>query len=61
MSPPPLASVVLSLRIAVKSGMSGVFNFELSFVSWIVTILGFVVLISCVSSLDLFRMPLMLS
>ena len=41
MSPPP-PSVVLSLRIVAYSGMSGVFSFGVSFVSCIVTILGFV-------------------
>ena len=41
MSPPP-PSVVLSLRIVAYSGMLGVLSFGVSFVSCIVTILGFV-------------------
>ena len=60
MSPPPL-SAVLSLCMVVKSSMSGFLRFEFSLVSWIVTIFGFVVLMSCVSSVILFLMPFMLS
>ena len=58
MSPPP-PSVVLSLRIVAYSGMSGVFSFGVSFVSSIVTILGFVMDRRRESSLILFFKPLM--
>ena len=59
MSPPP-PSVVLSFLIAVKSGKSGVFILEFSFVSWMVTILGFEEVISSSSSLVLFLIPFIL-
>ena len=40
---------------------SGVLSLGFSLVPWIVTIFGFVVLMSCVSSVILFLMPFMLS
>ena len=56
-SPPP-PSVVLSLRIVEKSGVG---SLGFSLVSWIVTILGLMVLMSWVSSIVLLRIPFMFS
>ena len=60
MSPPP-PSVVLSLRMVEWSGMSGVGSFGFNLVSYIVTILGLVVVMSWVSSIVLLRIPFVLS
>ena len=43
--------------MVVKAGKSGVLIFGFNLASWIVTILGFVVVIRCVSSVVLFPSP----
>ena len=58
-SPPPLFCC-LSVLIAVYPVICGVFEFVVSFVSWIVTMSVFVLCIRSVSSASLLLMPLML-
>ena len=60
MSPPPCLCS-LFVRIAVKCGISGVLDAEVNFDSCIVTTLGCVVLLRCLSSSTVLLMPFALN
>ena len=60
MSPPPCLCS-LSVRMAVKCGICGVLDAEVSFDSCIVTTSGCVVLMRCLSSSTVRLMPFALS